>query len=187
MENLETLFQSFETGIRSAKAEKPREYLKNIGLDYTELRIGFNSGQFHHNKDQEFKDKFEALGVLKKSVASVRKENMTPYTVFGRYGLIFPLVDKENKIVNYFALRFDLDAPKEEYLNNEGIYPAYPSPLTKKLYIVPTVMDCASLIQSKTLENRDAVIALQNGELLSQHSEAIKSLYELEEIIIIKR
>ena len=57
METLESLFQSFETGIRMAKAEKPREYLKSIGLDYNELRIGFNSGQFHHNREQEFKDR----------------------------------------------------------------------------------------------------------------------------------
>jgi hypothetical protein len=187
MENLETLFQSFETGIRSVKAVKPKEYLKNIGLDYNELKIGFNSGQFHHNRDQEFKDSFEALGVLKKSCASVRKEDMNPYTVFGRYGLIFPLMNKENEIVNYFALRFDLDTPKEEYLNSEGIYPTYPNPLTKRLYIAPTVIDCASLIQSKTLENREAVITLQNGELLYQHLEAIKALHELEEIRIIKR
>ena len=187
MENLETLFQSFETGIRSVKATKPKEYLKNIGLDYNELRIGFNSGQFHHNRDQELKDRFEALGVLKKSDASVRKEDMTAYTVFGRYGLVFPLVDKENEIVNYFALRFDLDTPKEEYLNTEGIYPVYPNTLTKRLYIAPTVIDCASLMQSKTLENREAVISLHNGELLPQHLEAIKELYELEEIIIIKR
>jgi len=187
MENLETLFQSFETGIRSAKALKPKEYLKNIGLDYAELRIGFNSGQFHHRETQEFKDKFEALGMLKKSDAGVRKEELTAYTVFGRYGLIFPLMDKENAIVNYFALRFDLETAKEEYLNGNGIYPAYPNALTRRLYIAPTVIDCASLIQSKTLENKDAVIAMHNGELLPQHLEIIKSLYELEEIIIIKR
>ena len=187
MENLETLFQSFETGIRSSKADKPKDYLKSIGLDYAELRIGFNSGQFHHRKDQEFKDEFEALGMLKKSDAGVREETMTAYTVFGSYGLIFPLVDKENRIVNYFALRFKLETTKEEYLNSEGIYPAYPHPLTKRLYIAPTVIDCASLIQSKTLENREAIITLQNGELLHQHLEAIKALHELEEIIIIKR
>ncbi|WP_406845475.1 hypothetical protein [Flavobacterium soyae] len=49
---LETLFQSFETGIRSSKAIKPKEYLKNRGLDFAELRIGFNSGQFHHGESQ---------------------------------------------------------------------------------------------------------------------------------------
>ncbi|MBO9584376.1 MAG: hypothetical protein J7574_09480 [Flavobacterium sp.] len=187
MENLETLFQSFETGIRSIKAIKPKDYLKNIGLDYAELRIGFNSGQFHHSKDQEYKDKFEALGVLKKSDAGVREDTLTAYTVFGRYGLIFPLMDKENAIVNYFALRFDLDTPKEEYLNENGIYPAYPNALTRRLYIAPTVIDCASLMQSKTLENKDAVIAMHNGELLPQHLDIIKSLYELEEVIVIKR
>lgn len=183
---LETLFQSFETGIRSSKAINTKEYLRNIGLDYAELRIGFNSGQFHHRETQEFKNDFEALGMLKKSDAGVRKEDLTAYTVFGRDGLIFPLIDKDNRIVNYFALRFKLETPKQEYLNSEGIYPAYPSPLTKRLYLAPTVIDCASLMQSKALENRDAVMAMQNGELLPQHIEAIKSLCELEEIIIIK-
>lgn len=184
---LETLFQSFETGIRSSKAIKSKEFLKNIGLDYAELRIGFNSGQFHHRETQEFKDDFEALGMLKKSDAGVRKEDLTAYTVFGRDGLIFPLMDKDNRIVNYFALRFKLETPKQEYLNSEGIYPLYPNPLTKRLYIAPTVIDCASLMQSKTLENREAVISLHNGELLPQYLEAIKALHELEEIIIIKR
>jgi hypothetical protein len=187
MENLETLFLSFETGIRSAKATKPKEYLKSIGLDYNELRIGFNSGQFHHRESQQYKDRFEALGMLTKSDASVNKEGLTAYTVFGRYGVIFPLVNSLNEIVNYFAIRFEMKTPTEEYLNREGIYPAYPNPLTKRLFIVPTVLDAASLLQSKALENREAVIALHNGELLPQHLEAIKSLTELEELIILKR
>lgn len=187
METLETLFHSFETGIRNAKASKPKEYLKSIGLDYNEMRIGFNSGQFHHRESQEFKDRFEVLGMLVKSEAPVNKEGLTAYTVFGRYGVVFPLVNSQNEIVNYFAIRFELDTPKEEYLNREGIYPAYPHPLTKKLFIVPTVLDGASLLQSKALENREAVIALHNGQLLPQHQEAIKALSELEEIIILKR
>ena len=187
METLETLFQSFETGIRSSKAVKPKEYLKSIGLDYTEMRIGFNSGQFHHRETQEAKDRFEALGVIKKSDAGVNNEELTAYTVFGRYGVVFPLLNKNNEIVNFFAVRFEMATPKEDYLNNEGIYPKYPNSNAKRLYITPTLMDCASLLQSKVLENKEAVIALQNGELLPQHLEAIKSLYELEEIIIIKR
>lgn len=187
MESLETLFRSFETGIRSAKAVKPRQYLKNIGLEYSDLRIGFNSGQFHHGKTQQFKDQFEKLGMITKSDAGVRDDSFTAYTVFGRYGLIFPLLNEDNSIVNYFALRFDLDEQKEEYLNSQGIYPAYPHPLTKKLYLAPTVIDCASLIQSKVLDQREAVIALHDGELLEQHLDVIKSLYELEAVIIFKR
>jgi hypothetical protein len=187
METLETLFRSFETGIRSAKALKPKEYLKSIGLEYSDLRIGFNSGQFHHRKTLKSKDEFEQLGVITKSDAGVRDDSFTAYTVFGRYGLIFPLLNKDNSIVNYFALRFDLDEQKQEYLNEKGIYPSYPHPLTKKLYLAPTVIDCASLIQSKVLDQREAVMALHDGELLQQHLEIIKALYELEEIIIFKR
>lgn len=186
MKDLNELFQSFEMGIRSAKADNPRQYLKEIALDYTELRIGFNSGQFHHNVSQESKDHYEVLGLLKRSTAPVRKSDMTAYTVFGRYGLVFPLLDKTNQIVNYYALRFKLDTPVEEYLNDNGIYPNYPSANTKRLFITPTLMDAASLLQSKALDKREAVLALHNGEMLPQHYEAIEELNELEEIIIIK-
>lgn len=186
METLETLFQSFEMGLRMPKANKPKVFLKSIGLDYSDLRLGFNSGQLHHNISQELKDNYEALGVIKKSKAGVNKKELTSYTVFARYSIVFPLMNKENEIINFFAIRFELDTPKEEYLNNGGIYPAYPPPLTKRLYLVPTVLDCASLMQSKVLENKEAVMALHNGELLPQHLEAIKTLHELEEIIILK-
>ena len=187
MKTLEEIFQSFETGIRSAKATKPKAFLAGIGLDYNTQRIGFNSGQFHHRRPQELKDHFESLGLLTKSNAAVRGEEMEAYTVFGRYGIVFPLQDSTGRIVNFYALRFDMANPVEQYLNDEGIYPSYPHPYTKRLFITPTLMDCASLMQSKSLGNRDAVFALHNGELLTQHQQAITGLKELEEILIIKR
>lgn len=116
----------------------------------------------------------------------MNKEDLTAYTVFGRYSVVFPLMNQKNEVVNLFAIRFELASQQAEYFKSEGIYPNYPPPLTKRLYIVPTVLDCASLLQSKILENRDSVMALYNGELLPQHLEAIKTLHELEEIIIIK-
>ena len=187
METLDKLFESFETGLRNGRAEKPKQYLKTLGLNYNDLRIGYNSSQFHHRKTQLVKDQYEALGVLQKSGASVNKKELNPYTVFGGYGIIFPLMDKSGKIVNYFAIRFTMKNPKEEYLNTEGVYPAYPYKNTKRLFITPTLMDCASLLQSKVLDQREAVIALHNGELLPQHREAIQSLTDLQEIIIFKR
>lgn len=186
MNDLEDIFHSFEIGIRSVKAAKPKAYLKTIGLDYNELRIGFNSGQFHHNREQAYKDKCEALGLLTKSDAAVNKEGLTAYSVFGRYGVVFPLFNAAQAIVNYYAIRFDMKTPQEEYLNEQGIYPAYPHSLTKKLFVVPTVVDAASFLQSKALENREAVMALHHGKLMPQHLEAIKALTELEEIIILK-
>jgi hypothetical protein len=187
MKTLETLFQSFETGIRSGRTTKPKEYLKSIGLSYNDLRIGFNSGQFHHGVTQEVKDQFKVLGVIKKSKTAVaNRKDSTAYTVFGQYGIVFPLMNNKNEIVNFFAVRFDLATPIEEYLNDEGIYPKYPNSNTKRLYITQTLIGCASLLQSKALENKEAVLSLHNGVLLPQHLEAIKSLHELEEIIIIK-
>lgn len=187
MKDLHSLYQSFETGIRSAKAVDPKLYLKNIGLDYTELRIGFNSGQFHHRQPQEIKDHFERLGLLTKSDAGVNSNDLTAYTVFGRYGIIFPLVNEQNHVVNFFAIRFKMATPQENYLNDKGVYPCYPHPSTKTLFLVPTILDAASLLQSKALENKEAVMALHEGRLLSQHVEAIKGLDQLEHIIMIKR
>lgn len=186
MNELNRLFQSFETGIRSPKSENPRHYLKTLGLDYNSLRIGFNSGQFHHSEPQAVKDQYEALGVLTKSTAPVRKKDMTAYKVFGSYGVVFPLLDKNRSIVNLFAIRFKLASPVEEYLNTGGLYPSYPHSGTKRLFLTPTLLDAASLLQSKALDHREAVLALHNGELLPQHHEAIASLTELQEIIIIR-
>lgn len=187
MKDLNEIYQSFELGIRSPKALEPKQYLKNIGLEYTDIRIGFNSGQFHHQEAQELKDHYESLGLLSKSKAGTNKEDTTAYTVFGRYGIVFPLMNKQNQIVNFFAIRFKMQSPQEDYLNDLGLYPCYPHPTTKRLFIVPTVIDGASLLQSRALENKEAVLALHDGKLLPQHLEAINQLENLEEIIIIKR
>lgn len=184
MKNLDQLFSTFQTGIRSAI--KPREYLKEIGLDSDVLRIGYNSAQFHHGKPQELKDHYEGLGILKKLHTAIKKEE-TAYNVFGSRGLIFPLLDRHNAIVNYFAIRFDLDTPIEEYLNDEGIYPSYPHPNTARLYITPTLIDGASLLQSKALGQGEAILALHEGKLLEHHKQAINQIKDLKEIIIIKR
>jgi hypothetical protein len=61
-------------------------------------------------------------------------------------------------------------------LNEEGIYPGYPDERTKRLYIVRTILDAATLLESKTLENRDAVMALFDGEYKDQHRRALSRL-----------
>jgi hypothetical protein len=49
------------------RQKSQKEYLKSR-TDYNELRIGFNSGTsiLIIGKDQEFKDRFNALGMLKR-------------------------------------------------------------------------------------------------------------------------
>lgn len=186
MKLLEEIFQSFETGIRSAKATKPKEYLQGIGLDYNTQRIGFNSGQFHHRENPETKQHYENLGLLTKSTAPVRNDSMEAYTVFGRYGIVFPLLDSTGRIANFYAIRFEMASPTEQYLNDDGIFPSYPAPNTQRLFLVPSVIDAASLIQSRIMENRDAVMALHDGKFTETHHKAIQSITELKEILLLK-
>lgn len=183
---LSELFASFCTGIRSKKSIKPREWLEQKGLNHLELSIGFNSGQFHHRKSEEFKSSYLQLGVLKESSAAVRLPEMKAYTCFAAYSIVFPLMNEQQEIVNLFAIRFNKEKEKTEYLNEEGIYPNYPNPFTKRLFITSSVLEAASLMQSKVMENRDSVMALFEGELKEQHLLAIEQLKQLEEIIFIK-
>jgi len=184
--HLQRLFESFCTGIRSVKSVNPKQYLKEKGLDFHKLNLGFCSGQFHHRKDDEWRQPFIELGVLTPSSAPVNDPSRKAYTCFGAYSVVFPLMDQQNKIVNLFAIRIKLEQEKEEYLNTFGLYPNYPSVLTRRLYVTSTVVEAASIVQSATLDSREAVIALHNGEWLEQHSQLIQELDQLEEIILIK-
>lgn len=185
-QHLGRLFESFTTGIRSVKTVEPRKYLESIGLDYQKLNIGFSSGQFHHRKDDAWRQPFVELGVLTPSDAPVNQPDRVAYTCFGFYGVVFPMKDYLGKIVNMYAIRFRLETPAHQYLNSFGIYPGYPPPLTRRLYVTTTVLEAASLIQSDVLEGREAVVALHDGLWLGQHDDVIRGLEELEEIIFIK-
>jgi hypothetical protein len=182
IEALTNLFRTFVSGIRSSKAIKPKKWLKEKGLNYENLQIGFNSGQFHHRKSEEFKCTFIEIGVLTPSDAAVRAPELKAHTCFSPYSLVFPLKDERAQIVNLYAVR--CKNHKMEYLNDEGLYPCYPHPLTNRLYITNDVLDAASILESKILNNRDAVLALNNGELKEQHLSAISKLSQLKEIII---
>jgi hypothetical protein len=186
-ETLKYLHQSFITGINNFKATAPREFLEKIGLDYQKLFLGFNSGQFHHRKDDAFKAPFIELGVLTKSDAPVREPGMIGYSTFGDYGIIFPLKDKDGCITNMYALRIKLQNPKGEYLNEKGLYPNFPNLRTTKLFLTENVIDSASLIQADVLENRDSVIALSDGKLTIEIRKAIEDLAELSQLIVIAR
>lgn len=184
-EALKNLHQSFVTGINNFKATAPREFLDNLGLDFQKLHLGFNSGQFHHRKDDVFKAPYIEIGVLTKSDAPVREPGMIGYSTFGDYGVIFPMKNEDGDIVSMYALRIKLQVPKGEYLNEDGIYPSFPSQRTTRLFLTENVIDGASLIQSDILENRDSVIALKDGALTDDIKKAIEQLAELTQIIVI--
>lgn len=186
-ELLLNLFSSFENGIRTPKADRPRRYLESKGLDFKKLGLGFNSGQFHHRESMEFKQSYEAIGILRKNLkVGVNKEGRVPYTCFGAYGVIYPLKNEWGEIVNLYADRFKLDTPRKKYLYKEGgVYPEYPSPRIKTLFLCFDIEETASLIQSKVLHNDQATIALKDGFLTKELLQLIHDRGSIKELVLL--
>src|SRR6187551_2617423 len=163
---LEELYRKFCTGIRSKKAEAPRLYLKEKGLDLNELNIGFNSGQFWHRTDDDFKQRYIDAGVLKESDAPVRELGLKAYSCFGTYAIVFPLKNSSGEICNLYSIRIKTQSEKKAYLyKDSGLYPAYPSKQTTRLVLVEDILSAATLRQAKMLHNQDSVLALHEGNL----------------------
>lgn len=178
------VFSSFSNGIRSSKAQAPRQYLERLKLNYEAVNCGFNSGQIHHRKDDEFIQQLKKVGIITVSPITP-KPNLRAHTIFGRFGIIFPLKDVHGNIVNFFGDRFSMHEPVQEFLNEFGIYPEYPSNTTKKIVIVGSIYDAATIIQAGILDNRECVMALTNGKFLQQHYDALASCTYLQEAILV--
>ena len=183
IEIMARLHRSLGNGIRSGKANIPRQWMESKKLNIVATGACFNSGQVHHRKPQDFKNELESIGFLTISDASTNNRQ-TPYAVFGMHSVVFPLRNQDHQVVNLYAV--NIKNGKTDYLNKEGIYPCYPNETTKKLYIVPNVIDAATMLSANILDNKETVIALHNGILLPQHEEAIKRLTLLKEIIWIE-
>jgi len=179
-ELLELVYNYASNGLRYGKSTKAREWLREKHLSIDETMACFNSGQLHHRKELEFKAALERIGFMKKSNVAVNSDTI-PYTVFGNFAIMFPLRNRENQIVNFYSV--SLKNSKTAYLNLEGFYPACPHENTKRLFITDTITDAATLLESKVLDNREAVLSLHDGIILNQHKELIQSLKQLKEII----
>lgn len=181
---LATVHKSLCNGIRSAKATTPRKWLAERKLSLEISGVCFQSGQGHHRKQQSYKDSLERVGFLKKSAANTSTGEQG-YNSFAPHSILFPMRDIKGRVVNYYAI--DIRNGKTQWLNEEGIYPEYPKPNTTKLYIVQAPMDAATLMESGLLDNREAVIALNEGLLTNEHISAIQQLNDLQEIILIEK
>jgi hypothetical protein len=180
IELLELVYRYASNGLRAGKSKQARAWLKQKGINMDTSMACFNSGQLHHRKEREFKESLERIGFMKKSNAGVNCDTV-PFTVFGIFSIMFPLRNLKREIVNFYAI--GLKTGKGAHLNHEGLYPAYPHEQTKRLFITDTVLDAATILESKILDNRDAVFALHDGIVLEHHIEVIKGLNNLSEII----
>ncbi len=180
---LATIHRICEVGIKSSRTNSGRDWLKEQKLSFEATGAVFNSGQISQHKEQPFLDDLVTAGFITPSTYPQNATRAKAYTVFAKYSVMFPLKDANGNVVNYYAVR--LNDRKAYYLNNEGIYPYHPAAATKTLYIVPSVLDAAAILETKALRNREAVIALHEGEISEIHTNAIQALKHLKEIVVI--
>jgi DNA primase len=182
---LEKMFTYFKNSIHNSKPAQ--EYLKNRCLDFQKTEVGYNSGQFHHGtrKDEILINEALKYGLLLDLGLKARTGDIA-YKPFGKLGVCFPLKNKENQIVSlYFRSTLDDKAQRHFYLKDrQGLYPSYPKLETKKLILTESIIDAASLLEQTEISSSYEILSLfgTNG-FSEEHSEAIKNLTELQEII----
>jgi DNA primase len=182
---LTNMFQYFKNAISNSKPAK--EYLQTRNLDNKKTEVGYNGGQFHHGarKDENVIAQCLEYGLLiDKNILGRTGEKA--YNVFGKWGIVFALRNKENQVVSlYFRSTLNEKEAKHFYLKNrQGIYPNYPKPTTKKLILTESIIDCASLLQITEIAENYSIIACYGTNGLNEEIQnAIKELQQLEEII----
>jgi DNA primase len=171
-------------GLGNVYSKVPQKWMVDHGLISERTGAGFNAGQFHLDGDQKFRDTLIEIGWRKYSRKN--SNGVDGFKTFGNYGILFPLKNAKGKIVNFYAIRIKTKPEEHSLLNQEGIYPAYPNEMTTRLFIATDILDAATLIESKAIENRDSMILIPDGKILKQHEEAIKRLSVLQSIIWIE-
>ena len=96
--------------------------------------------------------------------------------------IIFPLKDKSGNIVSLYGRSIaDKKGSNHYYIKNrKGLYPSYPSTETKTLIITEAIIDAATLL---THTDYTLLSLYGTNGWNEEHSEAIRNLTSLEEII----
>lgn len=189
---LTNMFTYFKNAIHNSKPAQ--EYLQKRKLDNSKTEVGYNSGQFHHGvrKDENLINTCLKYGLLL-DLGTKARTGDPAYKPFGKWGLVFPLKNKQNEIVSlYFCSTLDDKKQRHFYLRDrQGLYPNYPTTEAKKLILTESIIDAATLLEHETIKGKPArpaggyeVLALYgtNG-LTDEHQQAIKGLKQLNEII----
>lgn len=173
------LFKYFVKALPLTK--KAVDYLQNRSLDYKLHEVGYNTGDWHHKlNEKNFIASCLEYGLLKERPAK-------GFNVWAKNCIIFPLKNAENKIISLYGRSTTNDKDQRHFYlqNREGLYPGYPSLQTKRLIIVESIIDAASLLQQKEITAEFTILSLYgtNG-LTDEHLAAMASLPQLEEIIL---
>jgi DNA primase len=176
---LTKLFKYFTKSLPLTK--KAVDYTESRAINYKVHEVGFNTGDWHHKlNEKNFIAAAESIGLLKARAAN-------GFNVWAKDCIIFPLKNMDNKIVSLYGRSIlNNEDSRHFYLQNRtGLYPSYPNLQTKKLIIVESIIDAASLLQQKEIAESFTILALYgtNG-LTEEHQQAILNLPQLEEIIL---
>jgi DNA primase len=176
---LTKLFKYFTKALPLTK--KAVDYLQNRAIDYKEHETGYNSGDWHHKlNEKNFIASCEQYGLLKPKPAG-------GFSTWAKDCIIFPLKNADNKIISLYGRSItNNEESRHFYLaNRSGLYPGYPALTTKKLILVESIIDAASLLQQPTIKSNYEILSLYgtNG-LTEEHTKAITELPQLEEIIL---
>jgi DNA primase len=176
---LTKLFKYFTKSLPLTK--KAVDYTEARAINYKVHEIGFNTGDWHHKlNEKNFIAASESIGLLKARAAN-------GFNVWAKDCIIFPLKNIDNKIVSFYGRSIlNNEDSRHFYLQNRtGLYPNYPNLQTKKLIVVESIIDAASLLEQKEIAESFTILALYgtNG-LIEEHQQAIINLPQLEEIIL---
>lgn len=100
-----------------------------------------------------------------------------------KYCVIFPLKDKDDKIVSLYGRSIINDKENKHYYSKErqGLYPCYPKTNTTKLILTEAIIDASTLLQCTDYK---ILSCYGTNGFTTEHDQAIKALKQLEEVII---
>lgn len=173
------LFKYFSKALPLTK--KAVVYTASRSIDYKQIAIGFNAGDWHHSLSElNFIKSCQQYGLLK-------ARPVNGFSVWAKDCIIFPLKNAANKIVSlYGRSTTNNEESRHFYLHNrEGLYPGYPELETTKLILTESIIDAASLLQQTRITEQYSILALYgtNG-FTEEHELAIVALPQLEEIVL---
>ena len=182
---LERMFTYFKNAVHNSKPA--REYIESRNLDYKQLEIGYNGGQFHHGqrKDETLINDCLKYGLLL-DLGLKSRTGETAYKPFGKWCLCFALRNQNHEITGlYFRSTLPNKDQRHFYLRDRsGLYPNYPKAETQKLILTESIIDAASLLQQEEIKSKYEILSLYgtNG-FTEEHQTSIRKLKHLTEII----
>jgi DNA primase len=152
-----------------------KAYATKRNIDYNKLGIGYCSYEIGKTWSTDLQVGMEKLGLLKI-----------------RNCLIFATRTKENQIASIYGRCINPNPNiRHFYLLGgfKGLYPGYPKPDTKTIILVESIIDAATIKQylpelGQTGTTYEVLALYGTNGFTPEHEEAIKSLPDLEEIIL---